>query len=455
MQYVVSFLVVLAIVIVVHEFGHYWIARLCGVKVLRFSVGFGRPLLKWTRGPDHTEWVIALVPLGGYVRMLDEREGPVEPGEAARAFNRQSVWKRIAIVAAGPIANFVLALGLYAATYMNGFMEPKALLGTPAAGTPAEQAGFRDKDEILSINGKPIRVWQDVRWELIDIAVSKGVARIEVSDAANRIQTRALDVSGTAIDTRDGDPLTALGLRLYRPPLAPVLGVVESGKPAASAGLRTGDRILAIDGTPINDWSEFVRIVVASPNKALALVVERDGARQQAQVTPAAVPRGNETIGRVGAGPREDPEIWKNLYVQQRYGLGAALVQGAIKTWEMSIFSVRMLWKMVTGSLSWRNLSGPLTIADYAGQSASLGWIPFVTFIALVSISIGVLNLLPIPILDGGHLMYYAVELIKGSPLSERVMEFGQRVGLAILLVLMGFAFYNDITRQITRFVSS
>ncbi len=449
LQYIVSFLVVLGIVIVIHELGHYWVARWCGVKVLRFSIGFGRPLLRLTRGPDQTEWVLAIAPIGGYVRMLDEREAPVPAAELHRAFNRQSVAKRMAIVAAGPLANFLLAWIIYAGIHMYGFQEARALITAPAADTPAATAGFGDRDEIVAIDGKQVRTLQDVRWSLIDVAVAKGRARIEVIDSRNRMQVRNLDRGNVSVDSRDGDLLAAAGLRLFRPPLEAVLGVVEAGRPAANAGLRPGDRITAVDGKPISDWAEFVTLVVASPNKPLEVSVARDRETLRATVTPAAITRNNQTIGRVGAGVREDPKTLATLYVQQRYDPIEATWRGAVKTWDMSIFSVRMLWKMLVGQLSWRNLGGPVTIADYAGQSASLGLLPFITFIALISISIGVLNLLPIPVLDGGHLMYYSIELIKGTPLSERAMEYGQRFGIAVLMLLMGFAFFNDITRLV------
>lgn len=450
LQYVLSFLVVLGIVIVIHELGHYWVARWCGVKVLRFSIGFGRPLVRLTRGPDQTEWVLAIAPIGGYVRMLDEREAPVPPAELHRAFNRQSVGKRMAIVAAGPLANFVLAWIIYAGIHMYGFQEARALIGAPVADTPAAAAGFADRDEIIAVDGKQVRTLQDVRWSLIDVAVAKGRARIEVLDARNRLQVRNLDLMNVAVDSRDGDLLSAAGLRLFRPRLDAVLGVVEVGRPAAAAGLRAGDRIVSVDDQKIDDWSEFVALVVANPNKPLQVAVVREGESFRATVTPAAVTRNNQTIGRVGAGVREDPKALASLYVQQRYGPLDATWRAAVKTWEMSLFSVRMLWKMLIGELSWRNLGGPVTIADYAGQSASLGLLPFITFIALISISIGVLNLLPIPVLDGGHLMYYSIELIKGTPLSERAMEYGQRFGIAVLMLLMGFAFFNDITRLVS-----
>ncbi len=447
LQYAAAFLVVLAVVIVIHELGHYWVARLCGVKVLRFSVGFGKVILSIRRGPDQTEWALSAIPFGGYVRMLDGRESPVPDEDKHRSFDQQSVGKRMAIVVAGPLANFVLAIVLYAATYMVGFQEPRPRLATPEASTAAHRSGFAEGDEIVAINGKTIRAWPDVRWEIIDAAVAQTIAQVEVVDADSQRRTRALDLAGITIDSREGDPLTTLGLRLFRPSITPVIGVLEAGRPASQAGFMTGDRIVAVDGEPVQDWQAFVARIVASPGKSLQVEILRSDARLRIDVTPASHERNGQTIGRIGAGVRDDPEAFKDLYVVHRYGLFGALGRASSKTWDMSVFSVRMMWKMLTGEVSWRNIGGPATIADYAGQSAALGWLPFVTFIALISISIGVLNLLPIPILDGGHLLYYAVELVKGRPLSDRTLEYGQRVGFALLLVLMGFAFYNDIVR--------
>lgn len=447
LQYAASFLVVLAVVIIFHELGHYWVARLCGVKVLRFSVGFGKVMLAIRRGPDQTEWALSAIPFGGYVKMLDGRESPVPAAEKHRSFDQRSVWERMAIVAAGPLANFVLAVVLYAATYMIGFQEIRPRLATPEESTAAHRSGFAEGDEIVAINGKAIYAWPDVRWAIIDLAASRTLAAVDVVDADSQRRTRSLDLAGITIDAREGDPLTTLGLRLFRPAISPVIGALESGRPASQAGFMTGDRVIAVDDERIDDWQSFVRKIVASPGKPLQITLLRGDTRLRIEVTPAPHERNGQTIGRIGAGVRENPNTFRDLYVVHRYGPIDALGRATQKTWDMSMFSVSMMWKMLTGEVSWRNIGGPVTIADYAGQSAALGWLPFVTFIALISISIGVLNLLPIPILDGGHLLYYIVELVKGRPLSDRTLEYGQRVGLALLLVLMGFAFYNDIVR--------
>ena len=447
---IASFVVALGLLIVVHELGHYVVARWCGVKVLRFSVGFGRALATRRFGPDRTEWVIAAVPLGGYVKMVDEREGDVAPADLPRAFNRQSVWKRFAIVVAGPVANFLLAIALYWCLFMSGVQEAKPILAAPAAGTVAAQAGLRAGDTIRAINDEPVTGWQDVRWRLLQLALDRKQARIEVADGRGAIDWRTLDLSRTAADEVEGDLLAKLGMRLYRPDLPPVIGKVIAGGVAASAGLAAGDRVTAVNGERMASWEALVAKVRASPGRALVLEVERAGATRHVELVPEGAAQGTETIGRIGAAPQVDESALKAYYFEVRYGPVEAAAKAIARTWEMSVFSFRMLGKMVVGEVSWRNLSGPVTIADYAGQSASLGLAPYLAFLALISISLGVLNLLPIPLLDGGHLMYYAIEVLKGSPVSERAMEIGQRAGLAVLLFLMAFAFYNDINRLLT-----
>ncbi|HTO46454.1 MAG TPA: RIP metalloprotease RseP [Burkholderiales bacterium] len=447
---IASFVVALGLLIVVHELGHYVVARWCGVKVLRFSVGFGRALVTRRLGPDRTEWVIAAVPLGGYVKMVDEREGDVAPADLPRAFNRQSVWKRFAIVAAGPVANFLLAIALYWGLFMSGVQEAKPILAAPEAGTVAAQAGLRAGDTIRAINDEPVTGWQDVRWRLLQLALDRKQARIEVADRRGAIDWRTLDLSRTAADEVESDLLAKLGMRLYRPELPPVIGKVIAGGVAAGAGLAAGDRVTAVDGERIASWEALVAKVRASPGRALVFEVERAGATQRVELVPEGATQGTETIGRIGAAPQIDEGALKAYYFEVRYGPAEAAAKAVARTWEMSVFSLRMLGKMVVGEISWRNLSGPVTIADYAGQSASLGLAPYLAFLALISISLGVLNLLPIPVLDGGHLMYYMIEVLKGSPVSERAMEIGQRAGLAVLLFLMAFAFYNDINRLLT-----
>ena len=447
---VVSFVVALGVLIVVHELGHYLVARWCGVKVLRFSVGFGRALATRRFGPDRTEWVLAAIPLGGYVKMVDEREGPVAQEDLPRAFNRQSVWRRFAIVLAGPVANFLLAIALYWGLFMGGVQEAKPIIAAPEAGTVAAQAGLMRGDTIRAINDDPVTTWQEVRWQVLQLALDRKNARLEVQGAAGGLDWRTLDLAQVKADEVEGDLLSRLGLRLFRPAVPPAIGQVVSGGVAERAGLHARDRVLAIDGQPIATWDALVAKVRGSPGRGLSLDVERAGKRLRIQLTPEPVALGAETIGRIGAGPYVEPGAMSAYLVDVRYGPWESLVRALSKTWEMSVFSLRMLGKMLVGEVSWRNLSGPVTIADYAGQSAQLGLLPYLAFLALISISLGVLNLLPIPLLDGGHLMYYTIEVLKGSPVSERVMELGQRAGLVVLLFLMAFAFYNDINRLIS-----
>ncbi len=444
---VAAFIVALGVLIVVHEYGHYIAARLCDVRVLRFSVGFGRSLFTWRVGRDATEWTIAAVPFGGYVKMLDEREGPVVPHEAQRAFNRQSVGRRFFIVAAGPVFNFLFAIAIYAGLYMHGLPEARPVLGEPTAGTRAHAAGLRAEQTVRSIDGEPIATWQDVRWRVLQAALQRETLRVEVTSARGDISTHVLDLRGFPSEEVEADALERIGLRLYRPPLEPVIGRVVAGGAGERGGLRAEDRVTHAEGRSIESWDQLVQAVRDRPGRALRLTVQRDGARLALEVVPDSVAEGGERIGRIGAAPRIPASHAERIVVRVSYGPVDSLVKAVVKTWDISVFSLKMLGRMLLGEVSWKHLSGPVTIADYAGQSAQMGWISYATFLALISISLGVLNLLPIPLLDGGHLMYYSIEIIKGSPVSERAVELGQRVGLALLLVMMAFAFYNDLNR--------
>ncbi len=446
----VAFIVALGLLIVVHEYGHYLIARLCGVKVLRFSVGFGRPLFTKTIGKDQTEWVIAAIPFGGYVKMLDEREGPVEAHEADRAFNRQTVWRRFAIVVAGPVANFLFAIAVYAGLFMYGLPEARPVLGNPPEGSVAAAAGLRPGDTVRAIDGEAITTWQELRWRVLQSALQRQPLRLELLDERGHLRDATLDRRSFPADEVESDALERVGLRLYRPPLEPVIGQVVAGSAAERAGLAAGDRVLRADGKPVESWDALVALVQSRAETPLRLTIERDGVRQDIEVTPSAVSAGQKRIGRIGAAPQIPAAHAERMMIRVQHGPGEALWKGLAKTGDIAVFSLKMLGKMLMGEVSWRHLSGPVTIADFAGQSAQMGWISYLTFLALISISLGVLNLLPIPLLDGGHLMYYAIEVVKGKPVSERALELGQRVGLALLLVMMAFAFYNDLNRLLT-----
>ena len=447
LDYILPFVLALGILIVVHEFGHYAVARLCGVKVLRFSLGFGKPLLVRKAGADQTEWVLAAFPLGGYVKMLDEREAPVAAHELHRAFNRQSVWRRIAVVAAGPLANFVLAIALYWGLYTGGVEELRPRLAEPGVATAAANAGIQGGDLVRSVNGEAVETWQEFRWKLLNLALDKQVVTVETVNPSREIGFHKLDLAGVVVDQAERDVTAQLGLSLQRPRLPAVLGRLSAGGPAESAGLREGDRVLRIGDGNIELWTDLVAIVRDAPGRTLEFEVLRDGRPLVFQVVPSAVDENGRSIGRIGAALADAEDQREQMFVTVRYGLGKALSKSFGQTWDTAAMSVSVMGRMIVGEVSVKNLSGPVTIADFAGQSARMGWAHYIKFLALISISLGVLNLMPVPVLDGGHLLYYVIEIIKGGPVSERAMEIGQQIGMALLAALMAFAFYNDINR--------
>ena len=441
---ILAFLLALGILIVIHELGHYSIARQCGVKVLRFSVGFGRPLFRWVSGPDRTEWVVSAIPYGGYVKMLDENDpdcAPVSAADRPRAFNRQSVGKRAAIVVAGPFANLLFAILLYWLINVVGTVEPPAVLGPPPQGSPAAQAGLEDGDRVLDFDGRTIRSWSELRWALLQGGVAGLPVRLAVRDLQGRERTVRLDLSSGR--TEDVDDLWFERLGVVRGAGSAVIRGLVANEVAAKAGLAVGDRIVAIDGVAVRTATEVTQRVRASAGQTQTWELERDGEAQRRTITPGQVtlPDGR-TIGRVGIDFLELQSV--------RYGPIEALERASQRTWDTSIFSLRMVGRMLDGRASWRNLSGPVSIADVAGQTARIGLIAYLSFLALVSISLGVLNLLPIPVLDGGHLLYYAVEILKGSPPSAHTVEVAQRIGVGMLILLTALALYNDLTRLLS-----
>lgn len=431
-----AFVVTLGVLIVVHEFGHYLVARACGVKVLRFSVGFGNPLWSRRTGKDGTEWVIAAVPLGGYVKMLDEHEGPVAESDLPRAFNRQPVGKRMAIVAAGPVANFLLAALIYWALFLHGMPGLRPVLDAPAADTPAARAGLERGDTLLQVGDEPVTTWDDVHWTLLARLGRGGDIEVQVLKTDGRRAVAILHLMADDGADQGKDFLRRMGLEPARV-AQPRVGEILPGSPAAQAGLRTGDWIAAVDGTAVTSWQALVDIIRRHPGKPLRFTVLREGRSLDLEVTPRAEKVEGEVIGRIGATAFSLTTV--------RYGPARALTAAANKTWDMARLSVELLWKMVWGEVSWRNLSGPVAIAGYAGQTAQMGWMPWLMFLALLSTSLGVINLLPVPVLDGGHLLYHVGEIITGRPPSEKTLMLGQRIGMALLLTLMLFALYNDI----------
>jgi regulator of sigma E protease len=450
LQTIVAFFVVLGTLVVVHELGHYWVARLCGVKVLRFSVGMGKVIFSRRFGPDQTEWAVSILPLGGYVKMLDAREQDLSnlpPADLKREFTRQTVWRRIAIVAAGPIANFILAILIFAGLYNHGIPEPIPKLRAVPEKSVAYQAGLRGGELITAINGEPIQIWSDLRWKLVQLAVEKTPARLDVQrpnpgpSAGNLLDTVTIPMDSLSTADLETDFLAKLGIDLARPKA--ILGKIMPDGPAQQAGLRQGDLILNVDGTPVADGLAFVERVRASPEKSLTINgLRHDGQAFSLAVTPQKQSKDGQNFGRIQVEVPLVPE----MIVASSPPL-KAVSKAVKKTWDTSTLTLKMLGKMLIGEVSLKNITGPITIADYAGQTARIGLISFLSFIAFISISLGVMNLLPIPVLDGGLLLYYSLEVLTGRPVSERFGEIAQRAGIGILMTLMVVAVFNDIVR--------
>ena len=455
MMTILAFIITIGLLVTIHEYGHFQVARWCNVKVLRFSIGFGKPLWQKTFGKDNTEFVLAAIPLGGFVKMLDEREqqaeeNPVPQSEAdlKRAFNRQSVWKRIAIVLAGPLANLLLAIVLYWGLFMLGVTGMRPIIGVVADNSLAAQASLKSGEIIQKIAGKPVSTWQEARWLLLEESLENKMVEIEAVNNNNELLQHTLSFEGI---NNDGeiDILKKIGLDVFKPNIPAVIGEILPNSAAEKAGFMPNDKILQIDSVVTDNWEQVVNIIKLSPNKKLQFEIKRGQEIVRIAATPEAIKENQQTIGRMGAGVKLDKHELDKLLITLNYSPLLSLQKAIAKTWDTSIFSLKMLGKMLTGQVSLKGISGPVTIATFAGESANLGLKTFLSFLALVSISIGVLNLLPIPVLDGGHLMYYMLEILKGSPVSEKTMLVGQKIGFVLLGLLMTIAIFNDFNRLI------
>lgn len=456
-----AFILTIGIVVTIHEYGHFQVARWCGVKVLRFSIGFGKPLWRKTLGKDQTEFVLAAIPLGGYVKMLDERELKAEENgtefpqhnyseaDLARAFNRQSVYKRIAIVLAGPVANLLLAILIYCLLFMQGVTNMRPIIGQVEPGSVAAQASLTSGEMIQTINDKTIHTWSEASWTLFEAALENETVVIKAINESNELHLHRVNLAGLGQNV-ENDILEEIGVDVFKPDVLPIVSAVLPNSAAEKAGLLAGDRILNIDGLQTDHWSTVVNIVRANPNQTLTFTIARQQKTISKHVTPEAVKENNLLVGKIGAAVKIDDKQLDKIMIKQYYSVLDSVGMAIAKTWKTAIFSLKMMWYMVIGKASWEGISGPLTIASYAGESADLGLKPFLGFIALVSISIGILNLLPIPVLDGGHLMYYMAEIIKGSAVTEQTMVLGQKIGFGLLGLLMILAIFNDINRIVT-----
>ncbi len=446
LQTVLAFVFCLGSLVVFHELGHYLVARWCNVKVLRFSVGMGKVV--WSRrfGKDQTEWAISALPLGGYVKMLDAREGElagVSEADLQREFTRQNVWKRIAIVAAGPIANFLVAIVLYAGLFMHGIEEPSSKISVHAD-SKAAQAGLRSGDTVVEINGQPVHVWSELRWQLVQAAMDQQPVRLVAERAGQGNVNLALPAGALDGLNLEGDVPAQLGLDVARP--APVVLQVMPGSPAERAGLQKGDLMTAVDGVSVDDGPAFIEKIRAGAGKTLLLAIQRNGQPLTVSVVPDAAEaksgKGTVTVGKINAEIANRPDMIK-VPSAPLVAVGKAVE----RVWDTCTMTLKMIGKMVTGVVSLKNVTGPITIADYAGKTAAMGAEYYLSFIAFISISLGVMNLLPIPVLDGGHLLYYSLEVLTGRSVPERVGDIAQRLGMGLLLTLMLLAVFNDVAR--------
>jgi regulator of sigma E protease len=449
---IVAFVVAIGVLVTVHEFGHYWVARRLGFKVLRFSIGFGKPLaMRVSRDADRVEYVLAAIPLGGYVRLLDERDGPVEPEESHRAFNRRPASARIAVLLAGPAANFVFAILAYWILFMQGIPGLKPVVGDVATESFAAQADLRAGDEITAVAGESTPTRQAAVLAILERVVDAGEVPVDVKGegGATRHLTMRVPEGERRSLTEPGRLLGGLGFSFWLPPQPAVVGEPTPGEPAAAAGMQAGDRIVEVEGAAVSEREAFVKAVSERAGLPTRIAVLRGAERLEFELVPRPVEEGGRTVGRIGISlpPADAPDFPSSMWTEERYGPVGALAPAVRETWDKSALTVRFLWRMVTGDVSTKNISGPINIAQYAGLTATEGFTYYLGFLALVSISLAVLNLLPVPVLDGGQVVFQLAEMAKGAPLSMRAQLLGQKVGIAMLVLLMGFAFYNDLSR--------
>jgi len=436
-QALLAFIVVIGILVTVHEFGHYWVARRLGVKILRFSVGFGKPLFKRRFGKDQTEFVIAALPLGGYVKMLDKREGDVAPEELHREFNQQSLGVRAAIVVAGPLFNFLFAIIAYTVMYMLGVTGIAAVVGEVTPQSLAEQAGFQSGYQILAVNEQPTARWDNViQATLQQLLDDKQEILYSVKNQQGDEYDLTFNLQGVTIDDiAQGAFFDKLGMGTLKPPWPAIIGEITRGSAAERAGLQPGDKMIAMDNQPISDWSTWAKYVSERPGQDIEAEIERNNQKLILILRPENV----NGKGRMG--------VYAPYFVTERYNLWGSFTHGVEKTWDISVLTLRVMVKMLTLQISPKHISGPITIAQFSGRSVQLGIVVFLSFLGLVSVSLGVINLLPVPLLDGGHLFLYLIEWIKGNPVTENTEFFLQRIGLTLLIGLMGLAIFNDLER--------
>ena len=450
--FIVAFLVAIGILVAVHEFGHYWVAKKLGFKVLRFSIGFGKPLLTHVgHDRDRTEYCLAAIPLGGYVKLLDEREGEVDPGELHRSFTRRPIIHRVAVLLAGPAMNLIFASLVYAILAMAGTEVIKPVVGQVRLDSPAAAAGLKRGDEIVAVGDYKVNDTEELQIDLLRQVSGASVVPLKVHRGGSELSLSLHLASDTRALTEPGKLLPGLGIDLATWRSDTIVQTVPPGSAGARAGLEPADKVLAANGQPVTNSSDFIAAVTDSPNKVLGIDIERKGERRHIEALVPMVTEDGREIGRLGI--MLDPKVEKSwppgLVETRRSGPIGALGEGVQKTWEMSSLTVQMLWRMITGEVSAKNISGVVSIAEFAGISAYLGVTAYLGFLGIISVSLGVLNLMPVPLLDGGQVVYQLVEAVKGSPLSERAQNFGQQVGIALLVVLMSLAFYNDISRHL------